>query len=287
MEHASLIESRVVSAGIFDPRKSIFKHPANARAQCTTISCTLCSCPLRDLKTCSWTAPIGWDACPYGKSHVADGPTRRARSFSKWVLDQKKKYADVPHLGIPARKMAFIGDYVYLPYAHMAMNEAVPFLGHDIWFCNGIRFVPLTEWTVDTVCSLLDFRPQTMMGREIISYQQEVIPKFLLHVREADVAIWQALVAARPALNTTPNHVGREAILKTLKGPIEWTTQKAYPVTWRWDGQYIRTSSMNAYHSTWGGLKLDEVVVEGIPADDATIVVQDNAWVDAATVFMD
>ncbi len=238
MEQASITESRVVSANIFDPCKSIFKQPANTRAKCTTISCTLLECPLRDVKTCSWVSVFGGGACcSYGKRYVVSGPTKRAGSCSIWVSDQKNKYADVPWLDIPARKMAFIGDYVYLPYAHMDMDKAVSFRG-----CFLLR----KEWNVDTVCKLLDFRPQAIFGGEITSYQQEIIPKFLLHLREADTAIWEALIAERPALETEPNHVGRKAILKTLNRPIKWTTDKTYRVTWRWDGLLIRTSSQNA-----------------------------------------
>jgi hypothetical protein len=216
-----------------------------------------------------------------------EGFTPRAGKFSKWIAERQSQHKGVPRLTIPATKIAFIGNYVYLPYAHMNMNEAVPFRAHGGAFRKGNSFLPREHWTVGTVCKLLDFRPQAMMGGEITSYQKEQVPKFLLHLRETDTKMWQALVAERPALDTVPDHVGRKALLRTLAPPIEWTTDKKYPVTWRWDGQHVRTMSENAFDSTWGNIKLAQVVVEGIPADDATVVVQDNTWVNDATVFID
>ncbi len=259
------IASRVVSCAIFDPRTTIFKSVANSRSMCTTLSCTLASCPLLEATTCVQAFVLGPARCPYGSRRREEGFTKRAGKLSGWISDRRTRYDGVPHCECPARKMAFVGDYVYL---------------------HGC-FLPRADWTLDTVCKLLDFRPRAMMGGEIVSYRQEEMPKFLLHLRETDAAMWAALIAERPALDTQPDHVGRKAILKTLSSPIKWLTDKAYPVLWRWDGERIRTSSKNAYASTWGGVKLDEVVIEGVPSDDATVVVQKNAWVNDATVFVD
>lgn len=277
---AEIIPSRVVSCAIFDPRKTIFKQVANSRSQCTTLSCTLQSCPLLDATTCVQVHVFG-QACPYGSRRGEEGFTKRAGSLSGWISDRRKQYEGVPHCASPAHKMAFVGDYVYLPYSHVdMMNKLVPTLKYGC-------FLPRPDWTLDTACKLIDFRPQAWTGGEIVSYRQEVVPKFLLHLRETDAAMWEALIAERPVLDTEPNHVGRKAILKTLNSPIEWSTDKTYPVRWRWDGERIRTSSKNAYNSTWGGLKLDEVVVEGVPSEDATVVIQKNTWVNDTTVFVD
>ena len=275
---AEIIASRVVSCAIFDPRKTFFKQVSNSRSLCTTLSCTLRSCPLLAATTCVQAFVLGPAGCPYGSRHGEEGFTKRAGKLSGWLSDRRKRYEGVPYCDSPARKMAFVGDYIYLPYAHVDMNELLPFE----YGC----FLPRPDWTLDTVCQLLDFRPRAWSGNEIVSYRQKEMPKFLLHLRETDAAMWGALIVERPALNTEPNHIGRKAILKTLNSPIEWTTDKSYPVRWRWDGERIRTSSANAYSSTWGGLKLDEVVVEGVPAEDAVVVVQKNTWVNEATVFV-
>lgn len=276
---AEIIASRVVSCGIFDPSKTIFKQVANSRSKCTTLSCTLKSCPLLDATTCVQAFVFGLASCPYGSSRCEEGFTKRAGKAREWIADRRKLYEGIPHCGTPARKLAFVGDYAYLPYAHMDMKAS-------LGFTRGC-FLPRSDWTLHAVCELLDFRPRSWGGGAIIRYQQEEIPKFLLHLREADAEMWAALITERPALDTEPNHVGRKAILKTLNSPIEWVTDKSYPVKWKWDGERIRTFSMNAYASTWGGLKLEEVVVEGVPLDDEVVIIQKNAWVNDTTVFVD
>lgn len=287
---SEVTEPRIVSCNIYNPRNALFKEFRNDRAKCTTVTCTLVSCPLRDVGTCSLIAVLGGDACPYGRIRTETGFTPRAGKFSGWISDRRKEYEGVPCLTWVVGKMALVGDYVFLPYAHIDMNEAVPFLAHGGGFLLGCRFLPQADWTPDNVCKMLDFRPRAMMGGEITSYQKEGVPKFLLHLRETDPEMWAALIAERPALDTAPDHVGRKALLKTLTHPIEWTTdghKGRYCVTWRWDGQHVRTTSEHAYNATWGGMKLKQVVVEGIPEDDATLVVQDNAWVNDETVFVD
>lgn len=276
-----IITSRVISCAIFDPRKTIFKQVASSRSKCTTLSCTLQSCPLLEAMTCVQTFIFSPTACPYGSRRSEEGFTKRAMKSSGWISDRRKEYEGVPYCAPPAHKMAFIGDYVYLPYHHLDMKEAGLTLKYGC-------FLPRVDWTLGTVCKILDFRPRAWSGSEIISYRDEEVPKFLLHLRETDASMWQALIAERPALDTEPNHTGRKAILKTLNSPIQWSTEgNNYPVHWRWDGERVRTSSKNAYNSTWGGLTLDEVVIEGVPSKDAAVVIQENTWVNDETVFVD
>jgi hypothetical protein len=100
--------------------------------------------------------------------------------------------------------------------------------------------------------------------------------------------MWRLLAAARPDLDTVPDYVGRKVLLRTLKPPIAWTTgHEKYPVVWCWDGLRVSTRSEDAYSQTWGRIKLPAFDLTGVPADDTVIVVQDNAWVTAETVFVD
>jgi hypothetical protein len=283
-----MADYKVVSRRVFDPVRSFFKQPANSRAECSTIRCQLDKCPLRDVGSCTYSPILGWDACPYGKFSKENGPTKRARSVHKWVADKKAEFPDAPRLGSPPRKLAFIGDYVYLPYAHMTNNEEVPFLGESGALKKGRAFLPRSGWTIDTVLSLLDFLPQALFGGEIKSYQEKEVPKFRDHLRELDPGMWQQLVEKRPDYDTTPDHVGRTALLRTLNSPIEWETKHdRYRVRWKWDGSTLFTTSANAYDSTWGKIELESVEIRGVPAADATLKIQYNAWVNEGTQFTD
>lgn len=282
----------IVSARIFNPATSIFKQPKSARPECTTITCTLASCPLRDAKTCMLTPLLGWTRCPYGRIQTESGPTRRAAGYSKWISDRRERYAGTPTLGYPATKMAFVGDYVYLPYAHMTMCKEVPFPQHDSMFVSGTGLLSKADWTFDTVDKLIRFRPRTYIDmREVVDYQQKSVPLFLFHLREVDPDMWEQVAAEHPELDTPADHRGRKALLRTLKAGISWTTsggnRSSYPVTWRWDGSLVRTCSEHAYNKTWGDLSLSELEITATPDENAAIAVMDNCWVTEHTVFVD
>lgn len=281
------MESKVVSCSIFNPCNSIFKHPANARAECTVVRCSLEKCPLRESGTCTWIPPIGYDACPYGKVSCSTGYTKRAGKFSSWIREKEKEYEGIPSLKYPHKRLAFIGDYVYLPYAHIDLNESVPFIRHSHYFVSGCRFIHKNAWNIKNILSIIDFRPRAMMGGEIRQYQEKEIPKFLSHVRESDVDMWNQIIKERPELDKEPNYVGRKALLKTVKPGIKWTTDKSYPVKWWWNGEKVITIGLNAYNSTWGDVKLKSMDLKAIPADDATIIIKDNSWVTENTEFVD
>ncbi len=188
-----------VSRNVFDPRHALFKQPRNARAQCTTIWCKLESCVLRDAGSCSLCVLFG-SSCPYGRLSREVGPTPRAQKFSTWIRERKEAYKDTPLLGCPASRLAFIGEWVYLPYAHMDMKKSLEFTG---------KMLRKEEWTIGTVLQLIDFRPQPLFGYgEIASYQQKHVPLFLSHLREVDPVMWTQVVASRPELNTQPDYVG-------------------------------------------------------------------------------
>jgi hypothetical protein len=283
-------EGKVVSARIWNPANTLFKTSKREHAECETVTCRLEDCPLRKQGMCAWIGVLGWNACPHGRPNKEKGPTRLARSFGAWLKDRQEKYKGIPTLGQPDNKLAIIGDYVFLPYAHMDMCEAVPFLKHGGAFCKGCAFIPISAWTLDTVLRLIDFRPQALMGGEITSYQKESVPKFIRHMREVTPDMFAALVKVRPQYDVATNHVGRKARLWTLKPDIEWDAKvnDKYPVHWKWDGKALTTYSDHVYSSTWGGnIAASCVQVRVVPVASAVVKVQDNAWVLPDTEFVD
>lgn len=279
-EFATMIVERAVSRNVFNPCKALFKQPRNARAKCTTVWCKLESCILRDAGSCAILGGLFGVSCPYGRLSRETGPTPRAQKFSAWLRERKEAYKDTPCLGYPATKLAFIGEWVYLPYAHMDMKKSLEFTG---------TMLHKKDWTICAVLQLIDFRPQPLFGwGEIASYQQKHVPLFLTHLREVDPEMWAQVIASRPELDTAPDHVGRKALVKTLAHPISWTTKHAkYPVHWKWDGEQLTTKSPDVYSNTWGGVKLAEFTLVGVPADDAVVKVQTNDWVTGDTIFVD
>lgn len=280
----------VIHANVFDPFGAVlFKTKATDRAECQTITCTNLECPLLAKGQCHMKGGLFGNSCPYGTMRRESGPTKRAGSCSSWVREKREQYKGVPFLQPPGGRMEIIGDYVYLPYAHMTMCQAVPFKSRSGFFSSGDAFLPREFWTIDAVLALLKHRPQAMMGGEITDYQKEEVPKFLLHLREVDPEMWQQLIAARPQYDVAANHVGRQAILQTLKYPIQWTQTShrgEYPVHWQWDGETVMTTSKNAFNETWAGFKAESVEIRVKPKPRTVIVVKSNDWVTADTEFL-
>lgn len=284
---ADTCEPAVVHANVFDPSgPTLFKTSKNDRPECQWIECSLVDCPLRASGHCTMGGVFG-TKCPYGTYRRESGPTQRAGSFRSWVNERKERIKGVPYLDRPATKLAFIGDWVYLPYSHMTMCKDVPFNSHDAFIISGNCFLPATEWTVDNVERLVRFRPRAMMGGEITQYQKEQVPLFVQHLRELDPAMFGQLVERMPELDTEPDYVGRQAVITTLNHPIQWTEKGHYPVQWEWDGTRMRSTSQHAYNNTWGNVKAESVAVEIVPKEGQSIEVRSNEWVNSGTVFAD
>lgn len=282
-------EHKIIHGSTRDPRSgSIFSKPNRSeRASLSTVSCCIAGCPLLKSGQCVMLVPLG-SGCPYGKWNTSTGPTGRAAGYWEWLQDAKKQIEGVPFLSSPPTKLAFIGEYVYLPYPHASMCKEVPFLQHSSLFVAGLPFIRREDWTIETVLLLLGFRPQALIGGEIKSYQSESVPKMVAHIRECDPGMWESLIAVRPKLNVAQNYVGRKAVLRTLNSPLTFTVgHKDYPVTWTWDGESLTTQSRHAYNDTWGKLKQKSLSLKMVPEDDATLVVQGNDWVNESTVFVD
>lgn len=276
-------EQKVIAASVYDPRQpSIFgKAKKSERATYSEILCSCESCPLRAKRQCVQIS-IFRSYCPYGDYRTESGPTQRAGSYYGWVRDKQEQAKQHGGWLVTAtNKLAFIGEYVYIPYSFADMCEAVlprkrPFLKRE-------------DWTLEAVLKLIDFRPRALFTSEVIKdYQKESVPLLIAHIRELDPDMWQQLIAARPELDVAPNYVGRKAILKTLAAPISIPAyDNRYPVPWVWDGEYATTTSFESYEKTWGHIKAESLVLKVKPKDDATVKVADNSWVTPETIFVD
>lgn len=274
-------ESKVIASRVIDPRQpALFYKPKKSDpARHLTITCSCEACPLRDRGECATLGVFG-GFCPYGTHRDEDGPTRRSSKFGLWIKERREMYPGVGwDVGLTTNKLAFVGDYVFVPYAHADMCKAIKFRG---------SFISRQDWTLANVLTLIDHRPQSLFGGEITDYRAKSVPLFIQHIRELDPEMWRQLIAERPSLDVAPNYVGRKALVKTLAFPITIPPYDArYPVEWIWNGKTLRTTSMDAYSGTWGHVKAESIAAEIVPSDKAHVVVKDNAWVTSDTVFID
>ena len=66
----------------------------------------------------------------------------------------------------------------------MSMCESVPFKSHGGAFAIGVPFVPREKFTAEAVVTLINFRPRSLMGPIIETYQKESVPLFLFHLKQ-------------------------------------------------------------------------------------------------------
>lgn len=291
-------EPKVVHCSIFNPTNAIFKISKSEPAEVNWITCTNSeNCDLFRSGKCSMIGVLSIRNCPYGSLNHRKGFTHRARNFYKWLAEQREEFKDVGVLSSPVQKLAFVGDYVFVPYTHADMNEAIPFLSHSSFLYSGSCFIKKEEWTVATIRKIVDFHPYAMMGGEIMSYQRESVPLFLRHLEELDVEMFKKLVAECPTYLEkynliVKNYVGRKALLKTLKPPFDFTTSGSregrYRVKWQWDGKQLKTNSEHAFAQTWAEVPWnDSMEIVLTPTDKTAIVVESNDWVTKETAFID
>lgn len=244
-------EHKIVHANVYNPENSLFKSNRNDRSECQVVTCSNSeNCGLFKRGECATIAFMDAQNCPYGKRSRESGFTRKARGFHTWISDRKTKYKD--HLGKLSsytKKLAVVGDYVFLPYAHMNMNKELPVDHHGMFLSSGTHFVLKEKFTPELVMNIIGFRPQALMGGEITSYQKEVVPKFIKHLQEAMPELYAEVVKQNPHVEKIVadfSPIGRKALLHTLRPGTVVTkyhdTHKLNTQHWVWDGEYLTST---------------------------------------------
>jgi len=279
-----MTEHTIIHAHVTNPAEGMFKQGRNDRAECTVVSCSASErCGLYSSGQCcrvgSWLTA---KRCPYGKATTLSEHTRRARKYSAWIAEKKKQYADVLNkLNHHVRKIARIGDFVFLPYAHMDMNESLPFTAHGGAFRTGQPFLPVAAFTLQTVLEIVNFRPQAMMGGEITSYQKEIVPRFLIHLSEEFPEMYAAVIKERPELDTNRSNIGRRAYVITLK---EGAVIPERQGTFTWDGVYLTSTDLDILFSA---VKYDTIKVRMMPKENECVTITSEDQVCATTRYKD
>jgi hypothetical protein len=275
----------LIHVRIFEPDKHIWKINQNAKSECTTIYCkNTNNCQLHSRGECSLIAILDSIHCLYGRKNIEIGYTKRAKAYGSTISDWKTKYKNAPSLDFYSHKMAFVGDYVFLPYSWMNMNNSVPFLQHGSTFQTGSHFLPLEHFTIFNIVNICYFRPQALIGGEIKQYQTDVVPKFIRHLSEVAPDIFQELVTEDSRIQNIIakySNVGRRAILQTLNPNIK-ELKDIHGGLWSWDGTYL--TSKNSKMSFGLVKEFDEIRI--LPKNGVAVEVTDDNQVNKNTKFV-
>jgi hypothetical protein len=274
-----------VHANVWSPHNALFKSSRKDRAEVQVILCGRSEdCGLLARGECSWRASFDWHACPYGMHRKFEGYTPRARAYSRWIKEQKEKYTGVPFLNSHSDVLAFVGDYVFLPYAHMDMSDAGFLKKNEGWLGKGNAFLPKEKFTVNNILYLIHFRPRAAWGgQEIKDYQEKSVPKFVKHLQEKCPDLFKEIIEKDPTvqkiLNTYTNK-GRKAILQTITPNIGKFID-CHKAEWIWDGEYFTTLKYNGLTMI---VKAEEVRIKPLPKQE--IVITDDNQVNDKTEFL-
>jgi hypothetical protein len=175
----------------------------NERGWLRTFQCKLegSECPLLKRGEC---IHVGFFArCVYGDCTEQRTSLKRSRAYSGEMDRLRELLKDLPAMPQPASDCGIIaiGDYYYIPYAHAAMCERVPFVTHSSLFVSGMPFVKREAFGPEQVVTLVQFRPHALMGGEITAYQMSV-PTFLYHLKVRFPELYEAAAELLPEVRT-------------------------------------------------------------------------------------
>lgn len=235
----------IINVTVYDPSKNLFKTSANEKAECKVFYCkNKNSCELYRRGQCINVGNFFKMNCVYGKTQVSTGFTKRALKFRSWIEDKKEKYNNFLYkLNSAKNKLAIVGDYVYLPYAHMDMNKSLEFTSHSGFMAAGSGCLPKASFNANAVKSIVNFRPQGMLGGEIKSYQKEQVPKFLNDLKVIMPDLYEETAKENEKIKSISekySYVGRRAYIHSLKSGVEIVSKKGLSKgTYLWDGEHL------------------------------------------------
>lgn len=273
----------IINVYIYEPGKSIFKGSNNDKSSCTIITCSNKeNCDLFKKNQCIMLKLFD-KGCPYGGFYKETGFTRRAGKYHSWISERKKKYEQyLNSLESPGNAMSIVGEFVYLPYSYITMNNSVPFKLHDGIMTSGISLIHINDFTIENIVNICEFRPRPIFGyKEIKEYQEKEIPKFIKHLSERFPNLYSELCERLPRIKEISlSNIGRKAYIKTLNPYIGEFTD-IHGGKWRWDGEYlISTNSKASFMLT---NKFDEIKIK--PQKDSFAIITDDLQVNKDTEF--
>lgn len=234
-------EEKIIHAHVNKPHNSFFKQQRNERASCYVVRCNnFENCDIYKRKECIMVG-FARSKCPYGKSSFLTGFTKRASKYYDWISEKESQFKGVLlAINNVSEIMGRVGDYVYLPYAHITMNESLPFLSRAGFGSFGNPLLPKENFDISEIINICEFKPRALFGNEEIkSYQEVEIPKFVKHLSEQFPELYEKAKGKSQRIKEVRlTDIGREAYLFTIN-PNAGKIIDIHTRSWLWDGEYL------------------------------------------------
>lgn len=267
----------VIHVHVYDPSNSIFKTKASDRAEIHTYTCDKAEvCDAHKQGRCILVGSI-FGRC-FGRKSVSRGPTKRAKSFRKFVTDGKshEKYGA---LKTQPSKIFKVGNGYMMPYSQVNLDENSPFESKSGFMMTGMPYIE--NPTEGALSIIYKQRPQAMMGGEIKSYQRDVVPEIVKHMHDEYPELFEKLASIHPEALGVVNefdYTGKKVKLASLSpGKI-----KIGSSFWDWDGEYLNGTGGNMIFAP-----ADAIEVRVKPSPDASVKVTNTEMVNENTVMVD
>ncbi len=140
-----------------------------------------------------------FSSCIHGSTLEESGPTKRAKSYYNWIKEARSKKIDTPNYA--DEHMAILGEWIYLPYAHMDLCEHIPFFKkRHIMSLLSSPFIKMSDFTADVVVAAYKYDARAMFGGSIPEYQKLSLPLFLYHLKHTLPGLYQEACEKEPGI---------------------------------------------------------------------------------------
>lgn len=263
---------KVISAWIYDPTKSFFGdkigHAARFKITCSNPD----ACEIyTKCNSCILTG--GLSSCKFGKKTSIEGPTKRARTFYKWIADQTKENEEfigkLKSLDAYNRIFLINGEY-RLPYSHMSNSIFLSdYPLESVW----VKEADMTKELLKKICSAT---PRGLAG-VINTYQTQEVPKFIDDLRMHYPHLFELLSEEQKQRATKINYIGRKADITTCMPSTFIISDKV----WNWDGEKLTGKTM-LFQPIDG-----DCTITIVPPKNTKVIITDNSQVSNTTIFLD
>jgi hypothetical protein len=267
------MEKELINVHVFDPAHK------STKARCEKLYCSNSkNCSLYKKGQCTLLDKYNPVYCTYGELNKEYGYTQAARNFYKWQNKKKEEYKDyLDKLTSAHEKLAFVGDYVYLPYSFLKnYTNSLSFMT-DTYFCKK------EDFTIENIIKIIEFKPLSAFYEEITDFQRKYMPLFVQHLYEEYKEMYDKVAEVYPIkdIYSKISCVGRKALVKTLKINAKVYDRKNEYI---WDGEKLVCNNFKAFFPV---IDTKQANVAIYPTDDATIKIDDDNQVDENTKFID
>lgn len=231
----------------------------------------------------SVTTPLGV-RCKNGVVNSVDGGTKQSKAFRRVQAEARahEKYAALKYPN--HTYVVKIGNDVFLtmPYTWIEVDGSGNVLCHDPHLCTNRFYADSDVLTPENIKRICDFRPHSMMGGIIGTYQEKVVPQFLYELKALFPEKFVAFEEKYPEYEIRlPDWRGRKARLSTCNKQQEYKDINGN--IFRFEGNEL---VCDCYKSAFVPFRAKQAKLRIELTDEMQVEITDNAQITEHTVFL-